>query len=159
MGTTLALPFDSTYAGPVDDRMIMWPIRFTVLGDTRVKKNSRQWVKRGKKMCSIASDAYLFWEESAVIQLRRQWGRQPAIPKDLEVNAAFLLYMETHRKTDTSNLYQGPEDALQRAKILEDDCCIVSHDGSRRLYDKDNPRVEITLTIAEPWHDVVTMAQ
>lgn len=45
---------------------------------------------------------------------------------------------------DLSNLYQGPEDLLQKAKIIEDDHLIFSHDGSRRIYSPKN-FIEITL--------------
>ena len=37
------------------------------------------------------------------------------------------------------------DDVLVKARVLLDDHCgiIVSHDGSRVLYDKDNPRTEV----------------
>lgn len=37
------------------------------------------------------------------------------------------------RIADLSNLYELPQDALQKASIISDDCFIDSHDGSRRL--------------------------
>jgi len=44
---------------------------------------------------------------------------------------------------DLSNLYQGPEDALQEAGIIEDDKFIESHDGSRRIYGAEQFLVEV----------------
>lgn len=40
------------------------------------------------------------------------------------------------------------DDALVAAGVLADDNSqiIVSHDGSRVLYDKDNPRTEVTIS-------------
>lgn len=86
------------------------------------------------------------WMEDAILQLRSQWRGQKAIPKHERLNAAIVSYLGSRRLIDASNLYQGPEDALQYAGILEDDCCIRSHDGSDRRYDPEDPRVEITLT-------------
>lgn len=34
---------------------------------------------------------------------------------------------------DQSNLYEMPQDCLQKAGIIEDDCQVAHHDGSRRL--------------------------
>ena len=43
---------------------------------------------------------------------------------------------------DLTNLLESIDDVLVRAGVLKDDHSgiIVSHDGSRVLYDKDNPR-------------------
>jgi Holliday junction resolvase RusA-like endonuclease len=86
------------------------------------------------------------WLKSAVEQLRWQWADAP-IPKTMHVSAKIVSYLGTKRMIDASNLYQGPEDAMQLAGVLEDDVCIEDHDGSSRRYDKLNPRVEITLTV------------
>jgi len=43
---------------------------------------------------------------------------------------------------DLSNLYQLPEDALQKAGVIKNDCLIHSHDLSRRLVG-DKTRLEI----------------
>ena len=50
--------------------------------------------------------------------------------------------MPTKRRVDLTNLLEAVDDVLVRAGVLKDDHCgiIVSHDGSRVLYDKDNPR-------------------
>lgn len=45
---------------------------------------------------------------------------------------------------DLSNLYQMPEDCLQRAEIISDDVYIVSHAGSKRVISPDeNYYIEI----------------
>ena len=65
-------------------------------------------------------------------------------PIDCDINAQFIFYFPktvfytkkgVRKKTlgDTSNLYQGPEDCLQKARIIVNDEQICSHDGSRRL--------------------------
>ena len=63
-------------------------------------------------------------------------------------NVKCLFYMSTHRKVDLTNLLEAIDDILVHYGILIDDNSnvIVGHDGSRVLYDKDNPRTEITIT-------------
>lgn len=60
--------------------------------------------------------------------------------------------MDTKRRVDLTNLLSATDDALQTAKVIVDDCSsiVVSHDGSRVLYDKDNPRTEIYI---EPYKE------
>ena len=61
----------------------------------------------------------------------------------LEINfnskVNFILGRNAQGKT---NLLESIDDVLVRAGVLKDDHSgiIVSHDGSRVLYDKDNPR-------------------
>lgn len=59
-----------------------------------------------------------------------------------------LYYMPTRHRVDLVNLLQATCDILVKAGIIEDDSSkvIAGHDGSRVLYDKENPRVEITLS-------------
>ena len=61
--------------------------------------------------------------------------------------ATFLIYrrQSVGAPGDLSNYYEGPQDALERAGVIEDDRLIRSHDGSRILQDKENPRVDIIL--------------
>ena len=58
--------------------------------------------------------------------------------------------MPTHRRVDQVNLLEATLDILVEYGVLADDNSniVVSHDGSRVLYDKNNPRTEITITDA-----------
>ena len=58
--------------------------------------------------------------------------------------------MATRRRVDGLNLEEAVDDLLVEAGILADDNSriVISHDGSRVLYDKDNPRTEITISTA-----------
>lgn len=58
-----------------------------------------------------------------------------------------VYYMPTRHKVDLCNLLAATCDILVKANVIEDDNSkiIVSHDGSRVLYDKENPRVEIEI--------------
>ena len=56
--------------------------------------------------------------------------------------------MPTRRKVDLINLHSALHDSLVAANILLDDNCAIikSTDGSRVMFDKNNPRTEITIT-------------
>ena len=63
-----------------------------------------------------------------------------------------LYYMETKRKVDLTNLLSSTMDCLVEAGVIEDDNCkiVVSNDGSRVYYDKENPRTEIEILPEKP---------
>lgn len=119
---------------------------FVIVGKPIVKKNRKRIVSNRKtgKPFIASSTEYSAWEKTAIAQLRQQWsGRAPL---EGEWNAAIITYLAARQRPDASNLYEGPQDALERAGVLNNDFQIVSHDGSRRRRDAANPRVEITLT-------------
>ena len=61
------------------------------------------------------------------------------------VNVCCKYYMPTKRRVDLTNLLQSTMDLLVAYGILADDNSnvVASMDGSRVLYDKQNPRTEI----------------
>ena len=69
-------------------------------------------------------------------------------PIEEPVEVKCLFYMPTRRRVDLTNLLESIDDVLVRAGVLKDDHSgiIVSHDGSRVLYDKDNPRTEVFIS-------------
>lgn len=66
---------------------------------------------------------------------------------DYPVEVKALFYMETRRRVDLTNLLEALHDVMVKYGLLKDDNnqIIVSVDGSRVLYDKDNPRTEVTI--------------
>ena len=66
---------------------------------------------------------------------------------ETRVNVKYLFYMETRRKVDLTNLEESLDDILVDAGVLADDNSriVAGHDGSRVLYSKENPRVEIEI--------------
>lgn len=74
-------------------------------------------------------------------------------PEKIEgaVNVKAMFYMPTHRKVDLVNLLQALLDILVKYDVIEDDNAnvVVSVDGSRVLYDKENPRTEVEITKGE----------
>lgn len=130
-----------------DEDLSDFELRLVIRGRPFVLKNSKQLITVGGKPRLIPSKQARAYLADATKQLEDQWLLfKGPIPGDVLVNAAIVTYRATRHRNDASNLYQAPEDALQAAGVLEDDFQIASHDGSRRLYDKHTPRVEVTLT-------------
>ena len=81
------------------------------------------------------------------------WFLKPMPPRPIEcpVNVKCLFYMPTKRRVDKTNLEEGAHDLLVSAGILADDNrdIIATTDGTMVLYDKLNPRTEITITRLE----------
>ena len=127
-------------------------LRYTVRGDPRTKKNSQMIAGSGRR-CPVCKKfakewirqgpAYNNYAEQAAWQLRPK----PKEPISTPVNVRYLFYMKTRRRVDLVNLIEAMNDILVARGILADDNAriIVSHDGSRVLYDKDLPRVEVEI--------------
>ena len=66
---------------------------------------------------------------------------------DFAINLKALYYMPSKRRVDLINLHSALHDSLVAANVLLDDNSqiVVSTDGSRVLYDKNNPRTEIII--------------
>lgn len=66
-------------------------------------------------------------------------------PIDEPVNVKCLFYMPTHRRCDLTNMLEAIDDVMVAGGLLADDNykIIKSHDGSRVLYDEENPRTEV----------------
>ena len=116
-------------------------IKFTVpLITISKKKHQRILVNKatGKPFIS-PSQEYKQYEKSAL------WFIPRAECVDYPVNVKCLFYMPTHRKCDLTNMLECIDDVMVKAGLLDDDNfnIIASHDGSRVLYDKSNPRTEV----------------
>lgn len=141
-------------------------IKFTIPEDPITKKNHQKIVewnkprfskKTGKLVSTttpgiMPSSQYKQYERVCAYHLRNV----PALSND-PVNVKALYYMGTRRSVDLTNLNEALHDILVNCGILPDDNCriIVSTDGSRVYYDKDNPRTEVTITPAEPTFESV----
>lgn len=101
--------------------------------------------KTGKPF-PIPSKAYEVYKRVFLMQVKRI---KEAIDKPVNVQAVY--YMPTRHRVDITNLMSATHDLLVDAKVLADDDSkiVKSVDGSRVLYDKENPRVEIVITEVE----------
>lgn len=125
-------------------------VKYVIPLDPRTKKNShrisgcgkrcpvcgkyeRQFVRNATKTTDYAFKAVKFLQP------------RPQNPIEGPVQLVYKLYTQTRHRKDDLNLYEALDDILVANKILKDDDTktIRSRDGSRVLYDKENPRSEI----------------
>lgn len=122
-------------------------LNFTVKLPPISKKNSQQILtnKATGRPFIMPSKQYKDYEKAALY----------FIPKNIfinyPVNVKCLFYMPTRRKCDLTNLLEAIDDVMVKSGLLADDnfSIIQSHDGSRVLYDKENPRTEVYITGSE----------
>ena len=116
-------------------------IHFTVPLIPISKKNSQQILtnRATGRPFIMPSKKYKDYEKAAA----------KYIPKGVFINAPVnikcLFYMPTKRRVDLTNLLEAIDDVMVKAGLLADDdfTVIESHDGSRVLFDKENPRTEV----------------
>lgn len=123
-------------------------LKFTVKLTPISKKNHQQILinrATGKPFISQAKK-YKDYEQAALWFIPK-----PEKPIDYPVNIKCLFYMPTRRRCDLPNMINAIDDVMVRAGLLEDDNynIVAGHDGSRVLYDKENPRTEVTITRME----------
>ena len=113
----------------------------TIPGRPITKKNHSQIVRRGNRSFLIPSKQYLEYEELCGLYIKGN----DRIGINTKINLKCLYYMPTRHRVDLCNLLAATCDILVKYGVIEDDnsSIVVSHDGSRVFYDKDNPRVEI----------------
>lgn len=119
-------------------------IRFTIPGRPITKKNHQKiaFNKKTGRIFITQSDKYKQYEKDAGYFIPVKWKMI-----NTPVNIKCLYYMPTHGKVDLTNLLEATDDILVKYGVIQDDnsTILVSHDGSRVLYDKENPRVEIEI--------------
>lgn len=123
---------------------------YTIPLDPRTKKNhqmiagsgsrcpycgkfAKQFIRQGKQNTEYTIHAYPHLQP------------KPAQPISSPIRVKYLFYMKTHRRVDSLNLCAAADDLLVEAGIIADDNSgiVTNHDGTRVLYDKQNPRTEI----------------
>lgn len=125
-------------------------IRFTIGLAPITKKNSQKIgyhtvQKPGQHPVQrpfiLPSDNYKKYEHDAV------WFMPHDKTITEPVNIRALFYMPSRRRVDLVNLEEALLDVLTRYGVIADDNSLIvqSMDGSRVLYDKDNPRTEVII--------------
>lgn len=128
-------------------------LRYTIQFEGRTKKNSMTIVGTGRRCPTCGKPQRQFIKQGAAHDAfanKAVWylRPRPTQPIDYPINVKCLFYMGTHRVVDALNLQASIDDLLTAAGIIKDDNSkiVAAHDGSRVLYDKEHPRVEITIT-------------
>ena len=123
-------------------------LQFAIMLPPISKKNSQQIMlnRATGKPFIMPSKHYKEYERAALWQIPNV-----AEPINSPCNVKCLFYMPTHRKCDLTNMLEAIDDIMVRAGLLADDnfTIVESHDGSRILYDKENPRTEIEIRLKE----------
>ena len=124
-------------------------LEITIPGRPITKKNHsqiRRNARTGKPFLS-PSDQYKAYAAAAgwYIPARARLGLTG------RYNVKCLYFMPTRHKVDLCNLLEATCDILKDCGVVADDesKIIAAHDGSRVLYDKDNPRAEIYISELE----------
>lgn len=131
----------------------MQKLEFVLYGQPATKKNSMRPIKVKSRngtesLRLLPSAAFEDYEADCLRQITGNFRRHIDTP----VNVEARYFMATRRQIDLTNLNESIHDILVKARVLMDDNrnIIASTDGSRVYWDKKNPRVEITITDAEP---------
>lgn len=114
--------------------------------EPRSKKNSQQICinPRTKRPFVKQNDRYVKFEKDCGFFLKHK----PPAPIDYPVNVKCVFYRSTRIRCDLVNLEEAILDVLTRYEIIADDNfnIVATMDGSTVLIDKNNPRIEITIT-------------
>ena len=109
------------------------------------KKNSSRIVKnrRTGRTMVIPSKRYADYEKAC-----ENLNLSLTEPIGYPCNVEMVYYMPTRRRVDLVNLQEATLDVLVKLGVLVDDNrnIVYTMDGSKVLYDKENPRTEITIT-------------
>lgn len=119
-------------------------MKFTIPLNPITKKNSQQIINnpRTKRPMIIPSKKFRQYQKDCGHFIQR-----PNKPIDYPVNIKAIYYMQTKRKVDLTNLHEALHDILVHYGVIKDDNSniVVSTDGSRVDYDKENPRTEVEI--------------
>lgn len=104
--------------------------------------------KTGKNLL-LPSVQYMEFEKEVVKHVTHLFGNLEPISQPINLKAIF--YRDRAYKSDLVNYMQALCDALVKSGLLSDDNVNIVHsvDGSRVFTDKDNPRIEVTITKVE----------
>ncbi len=121
-------------------------MQFTIPLPPVTKKNHGRIVMCGRYPKLFPSEVYECYAKEAMPFLNSVYGTSGTV--DYPVNLKCVFYLDKRRKGDLAGYLQAVQDLLVSAGILADDNrnVVASVDGSAVLYDRKNPRTEITIT-------------
>ena len=124
-------------------------MKIILKGRPITKKNSQRIIQARGRVMVIPSKQYMEYLADCRWQLNVL--RLGEMRISSPINLKCVYYMPTRHRVDLVNLLEATCDILVECGLLADDNSkiVVSHDGSRVEYDKNNPRVEIEITPAQ----------
>lgn len=122
-------------------------MRITIPGKPITKKNSSRIIYRKGRSYIVPSKQYIQYEKDCAWYIKDEHKLNINTPINLKV----VYYMPTRHIVDLCNLLAATCDILVKYGVIEDDNSkiVVSHDGSRVYYDKENPKCEIEISEVE----------
>ena len=122
-------------------------MKIVLYGKPITKKNNGRIVTNGSRPYLLPSKQFVRYEKDCRKQITGNYRKGIDYPVNLKV----IYYMPTRHRVDLTNLLNATNDILVDCGVLKDDNSriIVSHDGSRVKYDKENPRAEIFIERVE----------
>lgn len=122
-------------------------MEIVIHGSPRTKKNGSRIVKIDNNMKLIPSKAFLSYRKLALEQLNNL---NLVKSYDGPISICCRYYLADWKNwPDLVGLLQATSDILQDAAIISDDMWIADYNGSHIVgFDKENPRVEITIDAA-----------
>lgn len=117
-------------------------MKLTLYGRPYTKKNSSRIITQPFPRL-LPSKNFTQYEKDCLRQIIGKYKQEI----DKPINLKCVYYMPTKHRVDLVNLLEATCDILVSARVLKDDnsSIVVSHDGSKVLYDKENPRAEIEI--------------
>lgn len=108
----------------------------TIPGRPYLKKSTASMVGGGRRKRLIYSVQYREWEFRALYEIKRKLGFvNQKFPFKGRVRLECKFCFENHQaEPDLSACYEGIQDTLQRAGVIENDKQIFSHDGSTKVF-------------------------
>lgn len=106
------------------------------------KKNHGRIIRKGNRPILLPSEQFIKYQDAA-------WMFLKPLNIDKQCNIKCLFYMPTRRIVDLVGLLQAVDDVLTHYNVIKDDNSriVAGHDGSRVLYDKENPRTEVYIDL------------
>ena len=127
----------------------MKEFKFIIPVKPRTKKNHSQLVtlKTGRQIL-LPSKTYAEFEKAVKKWYKEAPDNIQHIYVDYPINLKCLFYKEKNYKSDLAGYLQAIQDVLVEVGMLEDDnhYIVESTDGSRVYLDRENPRIEVTIT-------------
>ena len=107
----------------------------------RTKKNNSRIIYSKGRPILLPSEAYVQFEKDCEPYLE-------PLNIDYPINVCAIYHRPDRRRIDLCNLHEALCDMLVKHKVVKDDNCniIYSMDGSKVVYDKENPGIELIIT-------------
>ena len=120
-------------------------MKLVLYGNPATKKNNMQIFRNSRtgQPFLTQSKRYKDYAKDCRMQITGKYKKNINYP----INLKCVYYRKTKHRVDLTNLLAATCDILTDCGVIADDNykIVVSHDGSRVLFDKEKPRVEIEI--------------